>query len=226
MQFTYYGHSCFLISNDQVKILVDPFISGNELAKDIQIEQLEADYMLISHGHADHILDAEAIALRTGAKVICSYEVHEWLNAKGVSNTLPMNTGGQCDLDAFHIRCTVAQHSSGLPDGNYGGNPMGFILTLKGESIYYSGDTALTLDMQLVPLWANIKTCIFPIGDHFTMGVEDAIRASEFVKCNKIIGVHFNTFGYIRIDEDACMLKCRDAGVELMIPRIGQVIPL
>lgn len=226
MQFTYYGHSCFLISNDQVKILVDPFISGNELAKDIQIEQLEADYMLISHGHADHILDAEAIALRTGAKVICSYEVHEWLNGKGVINTLPMNTGGQCDLGAFYIRCTVAQHSSGLPDGNYGGNPMGFILTLNGESIYYSGDTALTLDMQLVPLWANIKTCIFPIGDHFTMGVEDAIRAANFVQCKKIVGVHFDTFGYIQIDHATSLKKCNDAGLDLIIPTIGQNIIL
>jgi L-ascorbate metabolism protein UlaG (beta-lactamase superfamily) len=226
MTFTYYGHSCFLLSDGKTRILFDPFISGNELAHQIHPDQIETDYILISHAHADHIADAESIALRTGAKVICSWEIHEWLNGKGVHNTYPMNTGGQSDLGDFHVRCTVAQHSSGLPDGSYGGNPMGFVVTMGEESVYYSGDTALTLDMQLIPIWAKLKAAILPIGDHFTMGADDAIRAAGFVQCNNIIGVHFDTFGFIRIDHEQTKQKFEAAGLSLRLPAIGSEIEL
>lgn len=226
MTFTYYGHSCFSLSTPQATILFDPFISGNELAKDIDIETIQADYILISHGHADHILDVEAIARRTQAKVVCSWEIHEWLQAKGISNTHPMNTGGKWTFDDFSVKCVVAQHSSGLPDGSYGGNPMGFIVYIDGSSYYYSGDTALTMDMQLIPHWASPKYAILPIGDNFTMGISDALLAASFCKVKKVIGVHFDTFGYIKIDKQEAVSTFLNEGIELILPEIGSNVTL
>jgi L-ascorbate metabolism protein UlaG (beta-lactamase superfamily) len=222
MKLTYYGHACFSVEINGKTLLFDPFISANELAKHIQVEEIKADYILLSHGHADHIMDCESIALRNGAKVICSWEIHEWLNAKGVTNTHPMNTGGKWTFDEFTVKCTVAQHSSSLPDGNYGGNPMGFIIYANGESFYYSGDTALTLDMQLIPLWANLKFAVLPLGDNFTMGIEDAIRAAQFTKTTNVLGVHYDTFGFIKIDHIDAVEAFRKENLELTLLAIGE----
>ena len=183
MKLTYYGHSCFAVETNGKKLLFDPFISANELAKDINIASIEADYILVSHGHFDHIADCIAIAQSTGAKVVCNWEIHEWLNKQGVSNTHPMNTGGKWHFDFGTVKCVVAQHSSSLPDGSYGGNPMGFIFTTEEGNFYYSGDTALTLDMQLIPTWAKLDFSVLPIGDNFTMDVADAVRAADFIQC-------------------------------------------
>ncbi|HSK12474.1 MAG TPA: metal-dependent hydrolase, partial [Phnomibacter sp.] len=157
MKYTYYGHSCFLIETNGVKLLFDPFVTYNDLAKKkgITADDLEADYILISHGHQDHVADAISVATRTGATVICSWEMMGWFNNNGVSNVHPMNTGGKKTFNFGMVRCVVAQHSSGLPDGSYGGNPMGFVITTPDVNFYYSGDTALTLDMQLIPRWTT-----------------------------------------------------------------------
>ena len=226
MQYTYYGHSCFGVDIDGVHLLFDPFISGNELASAIHIDDIKADYILVSHGHADHILDCEAIALRTGAKVVCSWEIHEWLNAKGVTNTHPMNTGGRWNFDGFSVKCVVAQHSSGLHGGAYGGNPMGFIVYAKDESFYYSGDTSLTMDMQLIPKWATLKFAVLPLGDNFTMGVSDAVMAAQFVASKKVIGVHYDTFGFIKINHEDARRAFASEGIELQLPGIGETITL
>jgi L-ascorbate metabolism protein UlaG (beta-lactamase superfamily) len=226
MQFTYYGHSCFSVSLQNKILLFDPFISENPIAGNLSPDHLHADYILVSHGHQDHILDAEAIALRTGAKVICSWEIHEWLQAKGVANTHPMNVGGKWIFDDFTVKCVVAQHSSSLPDGSYGGNPMGFIIYSEAHSFYYSGDTALTMDMQLIPRWADISFAILPIGDNFTMGMEDAALAADFVKTKTVIGVHFDTFGYIKIDHAIAKETFTNAGIMLHLLHIGESIHL
>ncbi len=226
MKFTYYGQSCFLLEFENIKLLFDPFISGNELAKNIDIQQIESDYILISHGHADHIADCEAIARRTGATVICSWEIYEWLQQKGITNIHPMNVGGQWNFDHFRVKCTAAQHSSGLPDGSYGGTPMGFIIFSHSKSIYYSGDTSLTLDMQLIPLWAKLDAAILPIGDNFTMGYEDAATAASFVACKNIIGVHFDTFGYIKIDHERSIQYFKQKNIQLTLPMISQTIDI
>jgi L-ascorbate metabolism protein UlaG (beta-lactamase superfamily) len=226
MQFTFYGHACFMIEVQVKKKLFDPFITYNELAKNISIDSIKADYIFLSHGQADHIADFITIANNTGAKVVAVFEVHEWLNKNGVTNTHPMNTGGKWQFEFGTVKCVVAQHSSALPDGSYGGNPIGFVFTTPEGNFYYSGDTALTLDMQLIPGWANSNYAILPIGDNFTMDVQDAIKAADLVKCNQIIGVHYDTFGYIKIDKAAAKQAFANAGKTLHLPAIGVTITL
>lgn len=227
MNFTYYGHSCFSVQVEGKTLLFDPFITYNELASNIvDINKLHADYILVSHGHSDHIADCVAIAKRTGAMVVCSFEIHEWLHAQGITHTHPMNTGGKKDFDHFSVKCVVAHHSSGLPDGSYGGNPMGFIITSKAGNFYYAGDTALTMDMQLVPLWAKLNFAVLPIGDNFTMGTADAIKCSEMIQCRNIVGVHYDTFGYIKIDHHKAVKEFEEAGAQLNLPGIGETIAL
>ena len=226
MQLTYYGHSCFLVEIKGKKILFDPFITYNELAKAVDVNRIEADYIFLSHGHADHIADCISIAQRTGCKVVSNWEIHEWLNKQGVSNTHPMNTGGKWSFDFGTVKCMVAQHSSSLPDGSYGGNPMGFISTTTEGSFYYSGDTALTLDMQLIPSWAKLDFAVLPIGDNFTMDVADAVRAADFIDCKTIVGVHYNTFGFIKINEEEAKQVFSAAGKTLLLPAIGETIKI
>jgi L-ascorbate metabolism protein UlaG (beta-lactamase superfamily) len=226
MQLTYYGHSCFSIVSGGKKILFDPFITPNELAKNINVSAIEADYILVSHGHADHIADCVMLAKQTGATVIGAFEVTEWLAKQGVEKYHPMNTGGQRSFDFGKLRCTSAIHSSAMPDGSYGANPMGFLITMDGGNFYYSGDTALTMDMQLVPRWAKPDFAVLPVGDNFTMGYEDAIIAAELIQCKKIIGVHYDTFGYIKIDHEKAKRAFSDAGLTLLLPAVGETIEL
>lgn len=226
MKFTYYGHSCFAVETGGKKLLFDPFITGNELATGIvDIEKIEADYILISHGHGDHIADLVSIAARTGAKVTGAYEVMNWAEKNGVKNTHPMNFGtAWFKFGKLHF--VPAAHSSALPDGSYGGNPGGFLVHGKDGNFYYSGDTCLTMDMKLIPMYAKLDFAILPVGGNFTMDAEDAVIAADFIQCNKVIGVHFDTFGYIKIDHEAAKEKFRSAGKELILPRIGESIEL
>jgi len=213
MQLTYYGHSCFSVVVEGKTILFDPFITNNELAKGIvSADKIPADYILLSHGHADHIEDCVEIALRTGAKVVCNWEIHEWLNKQGVSNTHPMNTGGKWNFVGFSVKCTAAQHSSGLPDGSYGGNPMGFIISSE------SG--------QLVSRWAKLNFAVLPLGDNFTMDAADAVECAELIACKTIVGVHYDTFGYIKIDHKKAEKLFADAGKTLHLVKIGDTVSL
>jgi len=226
MKLTCYGHSCFQVEIKGKKILFDPFITYNELAKAVDVNSIETDYIFLSHGHADHIADCVSIAKRTGCKVVANWEIHEWLNKQGITNTHPMNTGGKWNFDFGTVKCVVAQHSSSLPDGSYGGNPMGFIFTSTEGNFYYSGDTALTLDMQLIPTWARLNFAVLPIGDNFTMDVADAVRAAGFIDCKNIVGVHYNTFGFIKIDEEEAKKAFAAAGKKLELPLIGETIEI
>ena len=226
MILTYFGHSCFLVETNGKKILFDPFITPNELAKEIDINTIDCDYIAISHGHFDHISDAVAIAKRTNAAVICAYEIYEWLQKQGITNLRPGNTGGKWNLDFGTIKFVAAVHSSCLPDGTYGANPMGFVLNTTEGDFYYSGDTALTMDMQLIPRWANLKFAVLPIGDIFTMDINDAIIAADFIKCSKIIGVHYDTFDPIKINHEEAKAKFLAAGKELILLKIGEKLEL
>jgi L-ascorbate metabolism protein UlaG (beta-lactamase superfamily) len=223
MKLTYYGHSCFSVETNGTILLFDPFVTYNDLAraKNITAEILEADYILISHGHQDHVADAVSVANRTGATVICAWELMGWFNEQGVKNVHPMNTGGKKTFSFGTVKCVVAQHSSSFPDGSYAGNPMGFVITTTEGNFYYSGDTALTLDMQLIPRWTTLDFAVMPVGDNFTMGPEDAAMAADMVQVEKVFGVHFDTFPYIIIDKHAAEKIFSDKQIELILPGIG-----
>jgi len=226
MKLTWYGHSCFSVEVKGKKLLFDPFITFNELASSIvDVDNLAADYILLSHGHGDHVTDCVRIASRTGAKVICNFEIHEWLAKQGIT-THPMNTGGKWNFGDFIVKCVVAQHSSGLPDGSYGGNPLGFIVYSGDGNFYYSGDTALTMDMQLIPGWAKLNFAVLPIGDNFTMDAADAAACAKMIGCKTIVGVHYDTFGYIKIDHEKARQTFASAGQVLHLLDIGKSIEL
>ena len=226
MKVTYYGQSCFLFETAGKKVLIDPFISPNPLAAHIDINSIEADFILVSHGHEDHTADLVPIATRTGALVICSFEIMVWLNNKGVSNCHPMNLGGQRTFDFCRVKMVFAAHSNSLPDGTYGGTAAGFIIETGEKTIYYSGDTALMQEMKLTGDMYRLDAAFLPIGDNFTMGIDDAIIASKFIKCNKIIGMHYDTFGYIQIDKEQALTKFNNAGLDLKLIEIGNSIEI
>lgn len=223
-QITYYGHSCFGVETGGKKLLFDPFIRPNELAREIDPDRIEADYLLITHGHEDHVADAVELAKRTGALVICNFEIYVWLNKQGVENIRPMNTGGKFNTDFGLVKCVTAHHSSGLPDGSYGGNPMGFIVKSDKHTFYYAGDTALTLDMQLIPEWFTLDFAFLPVGDNFTMDADDAIKACDFIQCDDVIGMHYDTFGYIKINHKEVLDKFEREGKNLTLMQIGETI--
>ncbi len=226
MNITYYGHSCFKVVAGGKHILFDPFITGNPLANGkVDINTIEADYILLSHGHGDHVMDVEAIAQRTGAKVVAGFEVAEWFRAKGAS-THPMNPGGEWKFDFGRVKCTAAIHSSSMPDGSYGGNPMGFIVDTADGKFYYAGDTALTYDMKLIGEFDVPQFALLPIGSNFTMGVADAIIAAQWAGVKKVIGLHYDTFGYIVIDHADAVSQFAAAGIELTLIEIGNTIEI
>ena len=205
MKVTYYGHSCFAAQVANKTLLFDPFITGNELAKAIDVDKVPADYILISHGHADHMADAAGIAKRTGATIVSNYEVTEWFGKQGLPKTHPLNHGGGWRFDFGRVKFVNAVHSSSLPDGTYGGNPGGFVVESPEGNFYYSGDTALTLDMKLIGESTPLRFAALCIGDNFTMGIDDAIKAAQYVRCNEVLGLHYNTFPPIQIDSSSAV---------------------
>jgi len=200
MKVTYYGHACFAAQVANKTLLFDPFITGNELAKAIDVKTVPADYILISHGHADHMADAADIARRTRATIISNYEITVWFGKQGLQKSHPLNHGGGGRFDFGRVKFVNAIHSSSLPDGTYGGNPGGFVVESAEGNFYYSGDTALTMDMKLIGEATRLTFAALCIGDNFTMGIDDAIKAAEFVRCQEILGLHYDTFPPIKID--------------------------
>lgn len=225
MKLTYYGQNCFGITTDKVKIITDPFISGNELAKHININKIEADYIFVTHAHQDHTLDVEAIAKNTGAVIVSNFEIANYFGEKGLK-IHPMNHGGSWNFDFGKAKYVNAIHTSSFPDGSYGGQPGGFVFSIGSKTIYLAGDTALTMDMKLIPLSFKLDLAILPIGDNFTMGVEDAVLASDFVECDKVVGCHYDTFGYIEIDKDVAHKQFKTAGKDLILIEIGDSITI
>ncbi len=222
MKLTYYGHSCFGVTVSGRTLLFDPYISANPLAKGVALDQVPADYILISHGHEDHLADAESIARRTGAQLISNYEIIVWYANRGLTHGHPLNHGGGWTFDFGRVKYVNAVHSSMLPDGTYGGNAGGFVIESAEGNFYYSGDSALTLDMKLIGESVLLDFAVLCIGDNFTMGIEDAIRAADFIRCNRILGVHYDTFPPIQIDRVAALERFRAAGKDLVLLNPGE----
>ena len=224
MKITYYGHSCFAVEAGGKRLLFDPFIRGNALAEGkVDVDNLRCDYLLLSHAHADHSGDAETV-LRNNpdATLIGIWEISQRYEAKGFK-THPMNKGGWFSFDFGRVKMVQAVHSSSFPDGSYGGEPAGFVLDTPEGVLYFAGDTALTLDMQLIPLTCpNLDLAILPIGSNFTMDYNDALIASDFIQCKRVIPCHYDTFGYIVVDREAAAAAFKAAGKELIFLPIAE----
>ncbi len=225
MKLTYYGHSTVEIKTGSNTLLFDPFITPNELAKHIDVSALKPDHILVSHGHGDHVADLLPIQKQSGAKVICIAEIAGWLGNQGVEGAHGMNIGGSFDFGGFKVKMVYALHSSSMPDGSYGGVPAGFVIYAEGKKIYFAGDTALTMDMQLLA-GEDLDWAILPIGDNYTMGIDDAIKAADMINCKDIIGVHYDTFPVIKIDTNEAKEKFLKAGLNLKLPAIGDSVEL
>ena len=222
MNLTYYGHSCFAVELAGRALLFDPFISPNPLAAGVDLNSVRADLILVSHGHEDHLADAVALAQRTGATVIANYEVATWLGKKGAGKIHPLNHGGARAFDFGRVKFVNAIHSSSLPDGSYGGNPGGFVVESAQGNFYYSGDTALTMDMKLIGESTRLTFAALCVGGNFTMDAADAVQAARLVDCDEIVGVHYDTFPPIKIDHDEARKLFQAAGKRLHLLKIGE----
>jgi L-ascorbate metabolism protein UlaG (beta-lactamase superfamily) len=224
MNIKHYGHSCFSFKTQNTEFIVDPFITGNPLAAHVNIKNIKADFILVTHGHQDHILDVVEIAKNTDAKIISNFEIATWFENNGLENLHSMNFGGTYTFQDGTVKMVPALHSSMLPDGSNGGNPAGFIIKSEGNTIYYAGDTGLSMEMELIGRLDQPDLCILPIGDTYTMGVEDAIICSDMVRCNKVIGMHYDSFPQLEIDKEASKRKFAAANKELILMTVEETL--
>ncbi len=203
VKITWLGHACFALESEGKHLLVDPFLNDNDKAP-VKAEDMRADFIFLTHGHFDHVNDAPRIAQRTGAAVLCNFEVSEWVKKQGVAEdkVVPMNPGGAVKQPFGRAKFTIAHHSSSMPDGSYGGVAGGFIIETGSKRIYFAGDTALFLDMKLIGL-GGLDLAILPIGDRFTMGPEDSIEAIKLLNPKRVAPCHYNTWPEISQDAHA-----------------------
>ncbi len=224
VRITYHGHDCFSIATDAAQLLLDPFLTGNSLA-DVRAEDVQADYILLSHAHSDHLGDTVPIAKRTGATVISNFEIATYMGEQGVQ-AHPMHIGGAYRFPFGKVKLTIAHHGSAFPDGRYGGNPCGFLLWLEDKVLYFAGDTALTTDMTLLAS-EHVDVAMMPIGDNFTMGPEDAVKAVQFVQPKTVILMHYDTFDVITQDEQAVADDIENAtGIRAVVMTPGESMTL
>ena len=224
MKLTFYGHATLSIEVNGKILLFDPFFTGNPAVKNVNIDKIKADYIFITHGHSDHTGDVVEIAKKTGAVVVAAAEIAGWLGKNGVEKVHPVNHGGPSSFDFGKARAVNAIHSSSFNDGTYAGNPLGYVFTTSAGNFYVAGDTALTMDMQLIPLWAKLDFSVLPIGGNYTMDVADAIHAADFVKCNTVVGIHYNTWPIIAVDGEKAKADFAAAGKKLLLPNPGETI--
>ncbi len=220
------GHYSFEIKTGDLTVLVDPFVNDNPVAT-VTAEELQADYILVTHGHADHVADVASIANRTEATVVAPVEAASWFqNQQSVENTISLNLGGGIELPFGHVRMTIAHHSSSMPDGSYGGNPAGYILSLPDGRVYFSGDTALFLEMELYGR-QGIDIAFLSIGDHFTMGPDDSVEAVKLLSPTRVVPAHYNTWPLIQQDASAWAEKvATETEAEAVVLDVNGVIEL
>ncbi|MFO7653517.1 MAG: metal-dependent hydrolase [Candidatus Krumholzibacteriia bacterium] len=205
VKLTWYGHACFLFEASGHRILVDPFLTDNPQAS-VKAGEVRADFIVVSHGHGDHLGDTVAIAKRTGATVISNFEIVGWLQNQGLKKLHPQHIGGGFDHPFGRLKLTQALHGSALPDGSYGGNPAGLLFSFDELKIYHACDTGLFGDMELIGD-EGIDLAILPIGDNFTMGPDDALRAVQLIRPRKVVPIHYNTFDMIKQDPHAWAMR-------------------
>jgi L-ascorbate metabolism protein UlaG (beta-lactamase superfamily) len=221
IRLTWYGHACFLIKTGDAGLLIDPFITGNPTAP-VKAQEVRADFILVSHGHGDHLGDTVDIARRTGATVISNFEIHNWLIGQGLEKVHPQHIGGGFNYPWGRVKLTIAHHGSGLPDGTYGGNPCGFLLYIEGKKIYHACDTGLFYDMKLIGE-EGIDLAILPIGDNFTMGPEDALRAVKLINPKQVIPIHYNTFDIIQQDPNEwAKMTQKETSAKVIVMKPGE----
>ena len=225
LKITWYGHACFLIETRTAKLLVDPFLSGNPLAP-VQADDVKTDYILVSHGHGDHLGDTIEIAKRTGATVISNFEIQNWIVNQGIKHVHPQHIGGGFDYPWGRVKLTIAHHGSALPDGSYGGNPCGFLFYIQGKKIYHACDTGLFFDMKLIGE-EGIDLAILPIGDNFTMGPDDALRAVKLIEPKQVVPIHYDTFDVIKQDPHGWAARVeKEASAKVTVMKPGDILEL
>ncbi len=200
VELTYYGHACFGVKSGGATLLIDPFLTDNPLAA-VSADEVEADYILVSHAHSDHLGDTVAIARRTGATIVSNHEIATYAGNQGLT-AHGLHIGGGWDFPFGRVKLTIAHHGSCFPDGSYGGNPCGFLLTIEGKNIYHACDTGLFYDMKLIGE-EGIELAILPIGDNYTMGPKDALRAVKLIEPKVVVPIHYNTFPVVEQDAAA-----------------------
>jgi L-ascorbate metabolism protein UlaG (beta-lactamase superfamily) len=223
MKLTYWGHACFLIETGSHRIVIDPYLTGNPKAA-VKADDVVCDYVVVTHGHNDHVGDAVAIARRNDATVVGVYEVVTFLAGKG-AKVHPMQIGGARQFPFGRVKLTIAHHGSAYEENGqmrYMGNPAGALITAEGKTVYHAGDTGLFLDMQLIGEQNPIDVALLPIGDNFTMGIDDAAKATEFLKPKLAIPMHYGTFDLIDVDPNEFAQKARRPGVNVQILAPGE----
>ncbi len=217
----FHGHSCFAIDHRSHRLLIDPFITGNPAAT-VDAASLTPTHIILTHGHGDHLGDTVDIARRSEAEVIATFELANYLKDQGLEKVLDLGVGGGRDVDFGRVKFTIAHHGGGGPEGEYLGSAAGVVLTIGGREIYHAGDTALTYDMKLLAEMHSIAVAMVPIGDNYTMGVKDAIRAIDFVRPDVAIPMHYNTFELITVDPEEFAAGVRALGVDGVILEPGE----
>lgn len=199
IKIRWFGHGTYGLEVGDHKIVIDPFFSPNNPASPVTVDEVDADFILLTHGHGDHITDAVALAQRSGALVISNFEICNWINSQGHERTHGMNLGGGYQFDFGRAEMTLALHSSGLPDGSYGGNPCGYLILAEGKKLYFSGDTAVFSDMKLIGD-EGLDVAVLPIGDNFTMNARSSLTAINFLRPKVVIPGHYNTWPLVAQD--------------------------
>ncbi len=226
MKITFLGHASLLIETKDQRIVVDPFITPNELAKKIDLQSLKPNFIVLTHAHGDHVYDAEQLAKENDATIISNAEIASYYGAKGLRSH-GLNTGGSYDFPFGKLHATIAFHSSSFDDGSNGGSPNGYVIESDGKRLYIAGDTALTYEMKLIPeTLGKVDLAILPIGGNFTMGYQQATKAAEFVEVDKVLGYHYDTFPPIKINHEEAKKAFAEQNKELVLLEIGDSITI